>query len=126
VLDVLHTAVEHIADQISSVIHHATPHDNHNLLVTGGGYFNSYLLARLQHKLTISSNASCVKLATSSDHTVNFKEALIFAFLGLRTLLALPNIASSVTGASRDCVGGSIHLPGLDLNRADSSLALFR
>lgn len=125
-VDILHTAVEHIADQISFAIHHATPNDNHNLLVTGGGYFNSYLLARFQHKLTISGNANGVKMVTSSEHTVNFKEALIFAFLGLRTLLALPNVASSVTGASRDCVGGSVHLPGLDLNRTGSSLALFR
>ena len=42
---------------------------------------------------------------------MRFKEAIIFCFLGLRTLLGLPNTCSEVTGASRNAVSGSIHLP---------------
>ena len=39
------------------------------------------------------------------------KEALIFAVLGLQTLLGRPNALASVTGAKMDVCGGSIHLP---------------
>lgn len=52
-----------------------------------------------------------VSIAEVSKETLEYKEALIFAFLGLLCLQGEANIAQSVTGASQDCIGGSIHLP---------------
>jgi anhydro-N-acetylmuramic acid kinase len=43
--------------------------------------------------------------------TVDFKEALVFAYLGLLRWRGEPNTLASVTGASRDSVGGAIYLP---------------
>ena len=40
---------------------------------------------------------------------VDFKEALIFAFLGALRMAGEPNALASVTGAKRDSVGGAIY-----------------
>ncbi|MEO1385350.1 MAG: anhydro-N-acetylmuramic acid kinase, partial [Bacteroidota bacterium] len=42
---------------------------------------------------------------------IDYKEAIIFAFLGLRTLLGHPTTLASVTGAPNDLVTGAIHIP---------------
>ena len=47
----------------------------------------------------------------ASETLVNFKEALIFAFLGLLRLRGEVNCLSSVTGASRDHSSGTINKP---------------
>lgn len=41
--------------------------------------------------------------------TVDFKEALVFAFLGLRRLLHLVNVDSAVTSAAVDTTSGAVH-----------------
>jgi len=43
-----------------------------------------------------------------ADEVIDFKEAIIFAFLGVLRVLNLPNCLSSVTGAKYDCSGGVI------------------
>jgi anhydro-N-acetylmuramic acid kinase len=43
--------------------------------------------------------------------TIDFKEALVFAYLGLLRWRGLPNALASVTGASRDSIGGAVYLP---------------
>jgi len=40
--------------------------------------------------------------------TVDFKEAVVFAFLGLRCLLGLVNVDSAVTGALHDTISGAV------------------
>jgi hypothetical protein len=47
----------------------------------------------------------------TDNDTIAFKEALIFAFLGLRCLLNQENIMSSVTGSKNNSISGSIHRP---------------
>ena len=41
---------------------------------------------------------------------IDFKEAIIFAFLGVLKLEDKTNCLSSVTGAKRDCSGGDIYI----------------
>jgi anhydro-N-acetylmuramic acid kinase len=41
---------------------------------------------------------------------INFKEALIFAFLGVLRWHQTPNSLQSVTGAQHDNIGGAIYL----------------
>lgn len=72
------------------------------VLVTGGGAFNSFLIAQIQ------KNTSAEIILPSAE-TVNYKEALIFAFLGVLKLRGEINVLSSVTGASRDHSSGVIY-----------------
>jgi anhydro-N-acetylmuramic acid kinase len=44
--------------------------------------------------------------------TVQYKEALAMAFIGLLSILEIPNCLASVTGAKKDVVGGAnVYLP---------------
>jgi len=95
------TFCEHIAIQIAACL------DNDpgkQMLVTGGGAFNIYLVNR------IAAHTS-VKLVIPDPKTVNYKEALVFAFLGLLRMQAKPNCLASVTGATRNVSGGAVYLP---------------
>lgn len=99
--DLMRTAVEHIVLQILRSTSHGGPS---NILVTGGGALNKYLISRLQ----ASTDHSIV---VPSRTLVEYKEALIFAFLGLHRMLNKPNSLKSVTGASKDACGGAVYLP---------------
>lgn len=96
--DTLRTIYEHIAIQITNEI----KREEDKVLITGGGAFNKFLVSLLNDKTK-------AKLVIPDDKLINFKEALIFAFLGLLKYLGKPNCLSSVTGASNDCSGGVIY-----------------
>ena len=99
VSSILRTFVEHVAVQISKVI------INDNLvLITGGGVFNTFLIERIAFYANI-------KITLTSKKLINFKEALIFAFLGLLSSQGKVNCLKSVTGASRDHSSGEIFYP---------------
>lgn len=99
--DLLRTSTEHIAVQIAKVLN-----DNHieSVLVTGGGAKNSYLMDRIRW------HAQNTMVVIPDDATVDFKEAIIFAFLGMLRMRGENNCLSAVTGATRDCIGGAIYL----------------
>jgi len=71
------------------------------LLATGGGAFNKYLITRLQHKLE-----GFTEVIVPSDHIVSYKEAIVFAFLGVLKSRNEINVLKSVTGASSDSSSG--------------------
>ena len=96
---ILSTFVEHIAMQIASVIK-----DSNSVLITGGGVFNSFLMERIEKH-------SNVKIKQSSDALIHYKEALIFAFLGMLKIDNQINCLKSVTGASKNHSSGVIFLP---------------
>jgi len=100
VTDLLATYCEHIAIQISK-INKQQPASR--MLVTGGGAFNRYLMHRIRHH-------GGPEIIIPDDYTVNFKEALIFAFLGLLRWRGEINCLQSVTGARRDSSGGAVYL----------------
>jgi anhydro-N-acetylmuramic acid kinase len=102
--DVLSTLVEHFAYQIASVIRHYTPTSSPTVLLTGGGAYNSYFVERLDFHL----ERKWIQLSASSE-LIEFKEALIFAFLGALRLKGEVNCLASVTGASCDSMGGVIY-----------------
>jgi anhydro-N-acetylmuramic acid kinase len=104
--DRMKTFVLHIVSRITVALRDLNAR-NLPLVVTGGGAHNGYLMEELQKSLT----GLGVKIDTLPDAVVDFKEAVIFAFLGLQTLLGRPNALATVTGAKRDVCGGSIHLP---------------
>ncbi|MCB0514232.1 MAG: anhydro-N-acetylmuramic acid kinase [Bacteroidetes bacterium] len=102
--DKLATCVEHIAQQIGNQINQHLKSKSQQLLVTGGGAFNTYLIQRIQN-YTIS------KVIVPDKQTVEQKEALAIAFFGLLRILQIPNCISSVTGANKNVIGGAVYLP---------------
>jgi anhydro-N-acetylmuramic acid kinase len=99
--DLLATCSEHIAVQIARVM----TGWNGSVLVTGGGAWNAFLIGRLRKHLG-------AEIIVPDALTVNFKEALVFAFLGLLRWNSLANTLESVTGASASTSSGVIWMPG--------------
>lgn len=95
------TFCEHIAVQIASCLINDS---QKQMLITGGGAFNTYLVQR------IAANTK-VELVIPDHKTVNYKEALVFAFLGLLRMQGKSNCLSSVTGATHNISGGAVYLP---------------
>ena len=100
VKDKLRTFVEHIAVQISKIC--SKP--NAKLLVTGGGAYNRFLIERLRNYLPTT------EVVIPDDKTIQFKEALIFGFLGVLRLRNEINVLSSVTGANKNHSSGVVFL----------------
>lgn len=89
----------HIAQQIAKIINIET---NDNLLVTGGGAYNKLLIKNLR---TLTK----AQIIIPDSLTINYKEALIFAFLGVLRIRNETNILKSVTGAVCNSIGGALH-----------------
>ncbi|MBC6365483.1 anhydro-N-acetylmuramic acid kinase [Algoriphagus sp. AK58] len=102
--DKLSTLVEHFAFQISKSIRFHSSSAKPSVMITGGGAYNSYFIERLAHYL----DHQWVQFEASKE-LIEFKEALIFAFLGVLRWRGDINCLASVTGASRDCCGGTIY-----------------
>jgi len=96
--DKLRTVYENIAVQLTKVIN-ATP--GNNILVTGGGAYNIFLVELIKEKTRMN-------IIVPDKMVIDFKEALIFAFLGVLRFLDIPNCLASVTGAKKDNLGGVI------------------
>ena len=96
--DLLNTLSNHIANQISNNLK-----DIDKVLVTGGGTYNDYLIDIIRSKTDS-------EIIIPSKNIIEFKEALIFAFLGVLRYLNINNCYSSVTGASKDHCSGKIFL----------------
>lgn len=99
--DKMHTFTEHIAFQTSL----ALPIKSGKLLITGGGAYNDFLIERMQF------NLPNIQIIIPDNKTLEFKEALIFALLGVLKLRNEVNVLSSVTGAEQDHSTGIIFIP---------------
>lgn len=97
----LNTMVEHAAFQIAKI---CTDYQIDSMLVTGGGVYNTYLMERL-------GALSTVKIIIPDPIIIEFKEALVFAFLGVLRWENNVNVLKSVTGAHRDHSSGEICWP---------------
>ena len=96
--DVLHTLCEHIGIQIGKLL------TDKEALFSGGGVFNTYLLSRIKFY-------SKSKIIIPDKLSIEFKEALIFAFLGVLRARGEVNCLQSVTGAIKDNCGGEVNNP---------------
>ncbi len=96
--DKLRTVYEHLAIQISKPMENSR---TGKLLITGGGAHNKFLIERIKahtkHQVIIPSK-----------EIIDFKEAIIFAFLGVLRLRNEVNCLASVTGARKDSSSGSM------------------
>lgn len=105
--DLLYTASLHIAHKVASAVQ-ASVH-NHVpslMLVTGGGAFNHFLTEAIRSLLA----AHNVTVVIPPIDVVQYKEALVMALIGALRWREEVNVLHSVTGASRDSVGGAIWL----------------
>ncbi len=106
IADMMATFVEHIAIQIAKSIDDVkTCHGaSLQILITGGGAKNKFLVERIQahtkHQVVVPS-----------DDIIDYKEALVFAFLGLLRSRNEINVLKSVTGAESDSSSGRIFHP---------------
>jgi anhydro-N-acetylmuramic acid kinase len=99
------TFTEHVAQQISYILHsNFSLFHTQKMLVTGGGAFNGYLIERI-HKFAKGN----IEIIVPEAELVMFKEALIFAFLGLLRINGGVNSLCKVTGASKDSIGGAVY-----------------
>ncbi len=106
IADMMATFVEHIAIQISKSIDDVKTMCTSSLplLITGGGAKNKFLVERIQahtkHHVVVPS-----------DEIIDYKEAIVFAFLGLLRNRNEINVLKSVTGAKSDSSSGKIYYP---------------
>jgi anhydro-N-acetylmuramic acid kinase len=105
------TLVEHIAYQIAFAIRQVIDKEGftkekYSLLATGGGALNDYLIERLKVHCHAFAN---IEVVLPSMDIIQFKEAVLMAWMGLMRLENVPNVMKSVTGAKRDSINGAIH-----------------
>jgi anhydro-N-acetylmuramic acid kinase len=91
------------AESTANEIVKAFPASQASVLCTGGGAFNSFLIAAMLDRCHDD-----ISLVIPAEEVINFKEALIFAFLGVLRVRGEVNCLKSVTGASRDSSGGTM------------------
>ena len=115
--DVLRTYVEHIALQIKNSVDSfvapgvqtvtgvATPR---KMLVTGGGAHHHFLIGRLRELLAPLGVEPVVPSSDTDKDLIDYKEALVMALIGVLRWREENNVLSSVTGASRDSIGGAV------------------
>ncbi|NLA24302.1 MAG: anhydro-N-acetylmuramic acid kinase [Bacteroidales bacterium] len=94
--DIVATYYQHIACQINNQLSKFN-----KILTTGGGAHNKFLMEKLNE---LNPNA----WDNNNKILVDFKEAVIFAFLGVLKVLKQNNVLASVTGAIYDHSSGLI------------------
>ncbi len=101
--DHLATFCEHVGFQIG-----ASLNQQPEVFVTGGGAFNTFLMERIRFHLPKST------VVLPPNRVIDSKEALVFAYLGLKRARGEVNVLASVTGALRDHSSGKVDFPESD------------
>ncbi|MAZ27461.1 MAG: anhydro-N-acetylmuramic acid kinase [Cytophagaceae bacterium] len=102
--EVIATFTEHAAFQIANAFAKAKHTPSPVVLATGGGAYNTHLIKRVGELSGIQVFVPCAEL-------VEFKEALVFGFMGVLRMRNASNVLRSVTGASHDHCTGKIFIP---------------
>ncbi len=97
--DILSTFYTHIEEQIAL---QTGTDERKKMLVTGGGAHNNYLVSGIRSLIK-------PQMIIPDKLTVDFKEALIFAFLGVLRWRNEVNCLMTVTGATQDGSYGAIY-----------------
>ncbi|WP_300672692.1 anhydro-N-acetylmuramic acid kinase [Soonwooa sp.] len=95
-LDILATFTEHVAEQIAINL---SQNNIKNALFTGGGSHNAYLIEKIKAKTK-------TQIIIPNKEIIDYKEALIFAFMAVLKMNNEINVLSSVTGSSHDHSSG--------------------
>jgi anhydro-N-acetylmuramic acid kinase len=111
--DGLRTMTEHIVVQIKNAILKLRSDGGEfgnagegkmRMMATGGGALNNFVVKRLSEEL----KALQIELVIPEENVIKYKEALIMALMGVLRWREENNVMASVTGASRDSIGGAV------------------
>lgn len=97
--DIITTCYHHVAFQTAKTLNE---YELNSVFVTGGGAKNSYFIESLESYYN-------GQIIIPENQIIEFKEAIIFAFLGLLKLQGKPNVLASVTGALNDHSAGIVY-----------------
>lgn len=103
--DQLHTATVHIAQVIAQEVLRFNP-TNASILMTGGGVYNDFLIQHLRALLH-----PFVEVVVPHESLIEYKEAIVFGFMGALRLAEEVNCLSTVTGATKDSSAGKVFYP---------------
>lgn len=96
--DLLATFTEHSAVQIANTLNQFKLK---NVLITGGGTYHSFLIEKIKSKTS-------TEIIIPEKTIIDYKEALIFAFMGVLRMNDQINVLSSATGSSENHSSGII------------------
>lgn len=99
--DLIATYTEHAALRIADAAKYSS---EQKMLASGGGVYNDFLLERIRFHCAAS-------IILPESTIIDFREALIFAFLGVLRLRDEINVLGTVTGSMQDHCAGTVHLP---------------
>lgn len=108
-IDLLHTFIHHNCEQIAFAVHKQQGRSKRKLFATGGGALNQFFMDTLREKLGPN-----IEVVIPSKTLIAYKEALVFALMGVLRLEGKTNVLSSVTGATEDSCSGKVFLPHKD------------
>ena len=94
--DSIATFTHHAAEKIAEI---ANQFQLKNMLLTGGGVYNNFLIELIRSKST-------TEIITPEKNIIEFKESLIFAFMGVLRINNENNVLSSATGSLEDHCSG--------------------
>lgn len=97
--NLLATFTEHFAFQISKILN---GNQIKNVLATGGGSKNKFFLERLK-------SMTQPEIIVPDEKIIDFKEALVFALMGMLKIENQINIYQSITGAKKNHSSGTIY-----------------
>lgn len=110
--DKLATCVQLLVRQFEkSMDHYLSFHSDKqeiNLLISGGGAKNTFLVDQL---LNLADQNIRIDHYKIPNEVADMKEAMLMVLAGGLRILGLPNVFSSVTGATKDSIGGGIYYP---------------
>jgi anhydro-N-acetylmuramic acid kinase len=98
--DKLATCVEYMVVKISQTF---IDSDLKSVLITGGGAYHTFFINQLKKRFTGT-------ITLPSSEIIEFKEAIIFAYLGYLRINNKVNTLQSVTKAKRDSVGACVYM----------------
>jgi anhydro-N-acetylmuramic acid kinase len=105
--DIIATLTEFTARSIRQSYDQFLPCIPPEIIISGGGVHNQFLLDRLSLHLAPSRVLSCEQLGINAD----YKEAIAFALLGYLRLKGYASNLPQVTGAQRPVSLGEIYVP---------------
>lgn len=105
--DEARTMVAHIVHQLKIAVAGQNIREQ-KMLVTGGGAFNTFLVAELNNALSEYN----IEVVVPDAQIVQYKEALIMGLMAVLRWRQEYNVLPTVTGASRASIGGALWLGG--------------
>jgi anhydro-N-acetylmuramic acid kinase len=104
--DLLRTFTKHVAVQVRRAVEKVRPPDTTQprLMISGGGAHNKFLVSEISEELASIG----VEATVPANEIIDFKEAVIMALIGVLRWREEYNVLASVTGASRNSIGGAV------------------